>query len=128
VRESGQFRSVQDLAELLGLDRDDFQSRLETWKNGGEIFSIDDSSELFPVFAFDQTREIRPHEAISQVLDLLGNIGSRLFVASWFIAANSYLDDQCPKDLLWEDPIWVVEAARDESRKCSHEYPRVLGA
>jgi hypothetical protein len=102
VRGSGQFRTAQELAAIFSLDLDDLQSRLKVWETRGEIFSIDDEStgELFPVFAFDQTRDLRPHEAISEVLDILGNIGSTLFVASWFIAANSYLDDQCPKDLL----------------------------
>lgn len=122
VRNSGQFGSAQDLARLFRLDLDDFQSQLESWKNRREIFCIDDgdSGELFPVFAFDQTRDLRPHEAMSQILDILANIGSELFIASWFIGLNSYLDNQCPKDLLWADPDWVIEAARDEVIECTH--------
>lgn len=122
ARESAQFRTVQDLAKLYSLDLDDFQSQLESWKNRGEIFSIDDgdSGELFPVFAFDQTRDLRPHEAMSQILDILANIGSKWSAASWFVGLNSYLDDQCPKDLLREDPGWVIEAARDEMIECTH--------
>ncbi len=122
VRESDQFRTAQNLAELFSLDPDDLQSRLREWETRREIFSIDQGSagELFPVFAFDQTTYLRPHEAISEVLDILGNIGSTLFIASWFISANSYLDGQCPKDLLGEDPEWVIEAARDAIAGCTH--------
>jgi hypothetical protein len=122
VRESGQFRTAQGLAKIFSLDFDDLQSRLKKWETRRENFSIDDVStgELFAVFAFDQTRDLRPHEAISQVLDIFGNISSKLLIASWFIAANSYLDDKCPKDLLEEDPEWVIEAARDAIAGCTH--------
>jgi hypothetical protein len=122
VRNSGQFKSAQDLAELFRLDLVDLRSRLEARKNRGEIFSIDDgdSGELFPVFGFDQTRDLRPYEAMSQLLEILANIGSKRSIASWFIGLNSYLDDQCPKDLLCENPEWVIEAARDQGRECAH--------
>jgi hypothetical protein len=122
VRNSGQFQTAQVLAKLFSLDLDDFQARLESWKSRGEIFSIEDgdSGELFPVFAFDETRGPRPHEAMSQILEFLANIGSKWAIASWFIGLNSYLDDQCPKDLLWDDPDWVIEAARDEMIECHH--------
>jgi hypothetical protein len=78
VRNSGQFQTAQVLAKIYSLDLDDFQARLESWKSRGEIFSIEDgdSGELFPVFAFDQTRGPRPHEAMSQIFDFLANIGS----------------------------------------------------
>ena len=122
VRNSGQFQTAQVLAKLFSLDLDDFQARLESWKSRGEIFSIEDgdSGELFPAFAFDQTQGPSPHEAMSQILKFLANIGSKWAIASWFIGLNSYLDDQCPKDLLWEDPDWVIEAARDEMIECHH--------
>ena len=96
VRNSGQFRSAHDLAELFRLDLNDVRSRLEAWKSRGEIFSIDDgdSGELFPVFAFEQTGDLRPHRAMSQILNILANIGSRWSIAFWFIGLNSYLDDQ----------------------------------
>ena len=40
--------------------------------------------------------------------------------ASWFISANSYLDDECPKGLIEEDPGWVIAAAEDEMIEVSH--------
>lgn len=122
VRNSGQFKSAQDLAALFSIDPRELQSQLKRWKNRGEIFSIEDgeSGELFPVFAFDHTRDLRPHQAISQILNILANIGSKWFIAAWFIGLNSYLDDQCPKDLLWEDPEWVIDAARDQIIECTH--------
>ena len=59
-------------------------------------------------------------EAIPKVLQIFGDKLSRWAIAGWFIAACSYLDDQFPKDLLGEDPDWVVAAARDEIDEISH--------
>ena len=34
-------------------------------------------------------------------------------IASWFRGLNSFLDDQTPESLLYTDPDWVIDAARD---------------
>jgi hypothetical protein len=113
---SGEFRTILDLGQLLQVDSHRLDQQLNSWKNRGEIFSIlgENGSELFPVFAFDTNSGPQVFEAIPKVLQILGDKLSRWAIAGWFIAACSYLDDQAPKDLLDEDPDWVIAAARDE--------------
>ena len=122
VRESGQFLTAEDLAESFNFNLADLQSRLKEWVARGEIFSIRDESagELFPVFAFDRIHGICPFDAIAKVLFIFGDRLSDLAIASWFIGLNSYLDDQCPKDLVSKDPEWVIEAAQDEIDEVAH--------
>ena len=119
---SGQFRTVPDLAQLLQVDRHKHAQQLNAWKSRVEIFSIpgENESELFPVFAFDTSSGPQVFEAIPKVLQILGDKLSRWAIAGWFIAACSYLDDQPPKDLLEEDPAWVIAAALDEIDEVSH--------
>lgn len=113
---SGEFRAVSDLARLLRFDGHRLAQQLNAWKNSGEIFSIpgENGSELFPVFALDSGSGLQVFAAIPKVLRIFGDELSRWAVAGWFIAACSYLDDQTPKDMLEEDPDWVIAAARDE--------------
>ena len=122
VRETGQFLTAQELAEFFNSDLADLQTCLNEWVTRGEIFSILDGSagELFPVFAFERSHGIRPFDAIAKVLSIFGDRLSDWGIASWFIGLNSFLDDQCPRDLVGEDPEWVIEAARDEMEECSH--------
>jgi hypothetical protein len=123
VRESGQFLTARDLAESFNLNLVDFQPQLIGRVTRGEIFSICDESagELFPVFAFERTvSDIRPLEAISEALSIVGHSLSSWAIASWLIGLNSYLDDQCPKDLIDKDPEWVIKAARDAISECAH--------
>jgi len=119
---SGEFRTASDLAKLLQADSHKLAQQLNAWKNCGEIFSIpgDNESELFPVFALDPRSGPQVFEAIPKVLQIFGDKLSRWAIAGWFVAACSYLDDQLPKDLLGEDPDWVVAAARDEIDEISH--------
>lgn len=119
---SGEFRTVPELAELLRVDSRKLNQQLVAWRGLGEIFSIPGGAEgeLFPLFAFDQKRGLQVSEVIPQVLQIFGDRLSRWAIAGWFIAACSYLDDQSPKDLLEEDPAWVISAARDEMDEISH--------
>jgi hypothetical protein len=119
---SGEFRTVSDLAKLLGVDSHKLYQQLNAWKKLGEIFSIPEGTEgeLFPLFALDRRRGLQVFEAVPKILQIFGDTLSGWAVAGWFVAACSYLDDQSPKDLLEEDPEWVIEAARDEINEVSH--------
>jgi hypothetical protein len=112
---SGEFRTVSDLAKLLQIDGQRLAQQLNAWKNSGEIFSIpgENGSELFPVFALDSGGGLQVFSAIPKALQIFEDKVSRWAIAGWFIAACSYLDDQAPKELLEEDPDWVIAAARD---------------
>ena len=113
---SGEFRTVLDLAQLLQVDSHKLAQQLTAWKGSGEIFSIpgENGGELFPLFALDPRSGPRVFAAIPKVLQIFGDKLSEWAIAGWFIGACGYLDDQTPKDLLEEDPDWVVAAARDE--------------
>jgi hypothetical protein len=119
---SGEFRAVSDLAELLRVDRKRLDQQLKAWKDCGKIFSIPGGAEgeLFPLFAFDQNRGLQVFEAIHQILQIFGDKLSGWGIAGWFIAACSYLDDQSPKELVAEDPAWVIAAAWEEIDEVSH--------
>jgi hypothetical protein len=119
---SGEFRTVPDLAKLLRVDRHKLNQQVNAWRDRKEIFSIPDGTEgeLFPIFAFDRNRDLQVFETIPQILQIFGGKLSRWGIAAWFIAACSYLDDQSPKDVLEEEPDWVIAAARDEIEEVSH--------
>jgi hypothetical protein len=119
---SGEFRTVSDLAQLLGIDSHKLDQQLKDWKNRGMIFSISSETqgELFPLFALDRRRGLEVFVAVSKVLQVFQGKLSKWAIASWFIAACSYLDDQSPKDLVEEDPDWVIAAALDEISEISH--------
>jgi len=119
---SGEFGTVSDLARLHQADSNRLAQQLNAWKSCGEIFSIpgENESELFPLFALDPRSGPQVFEAIPKVLQIFRDKLSRWAIAGWFIAACSYLDDQSPKDLLEEDPDWVIAAARDAIDEISH--------
>lgn len=119
---SGEFRTVPELARLLRLDNRKLKQQLNDWKNCGGIFSISGGTEgeLFPLFALDPNRGLQVFEAFPKVLQIFEDKLSQWAIAGWFIAACSYLDDQSPKNLLEEDPDWVIAAAQDEIIEISH--------
>ena len=122
VRASGEFLTVLNLAELLGVEIHDLDVQLNGWKDRREIFSIQDGTEgeLFPAFAFDSIRGAHVSEAIPGVLEIFGDKLSDWGIAAWFIAGSSYLDGESPKDLVEGSPNRVIAAARDEMNGVSH--------
>jgi hypothetical protein len=118
---SGEFLSLSDLAEFLRVDSQTLGRQLNVWMDQNEIFSIPGGAEgeLFPKFAFDRSRDLKLLDAMPPILQIFGNKLSPFAIASWFVAECSYLDDQAPKDVLQEDPVWVIAAARDEMEEIS---------
>jgi hypothetical protein len=70
IRESGQFRTAENLAELFRLDINDLQSRLQGWKIEREFLVDDGTGERFPIFAFDGRSGLRLNKAVTKVLDI----------------------------------------------------------
>lgn len=120
IRSTKDFRPAEELRKMFGAESG-WQEQLQRWKQDRQIFSIEDSGqELFPMYAFDQTHDFRPCEALARVIDILGSCVSAWGLAFWFAGVNSFLDDQCPKDLLTRFPSWVIEAAQDEANEIEH--------
>lgn len=111
LREFEPLTSAQ-VAELRGSTAENRAAIASRWKSEGRIFSVKyQKSELYPAFEFDEDGEPRP--VIRRVLEAIGGRDG-WELALWFTAANSWLDDKRPVDLLdkakREDEI--VEAAR----------------
>lgn len=109
-------RSARDLAALAGRGEDEMRRDLEVWKAEGWIFWVEhDGAEYYPPFALDPLAGYRPYPVVAEALAILPaprEGWSRWALASWFIAVNSFLDDQRPMDILALDPDWVVDAAK----------------
>jgi hypothetical protein len=122
IRASGDFRAVPEIAKLLRVEINDLDQQLHDWKVRREIFSIQDGTrrELFPVFGFDSKCGLQVSEAIPGVLEIFRGKLSDWGIAAWFIAGNSYLDGESPKDLVERNPNRVIAAARDEMNGVSH--------
>jgi heme-degrading monooxygenase HmoA len=100
------------VADLRGSTAGNRAAIASRWKSERRVFSVRyQKSELYPAFQFDEDGEPRP--VIRRILEAIeGRDGWAL--ALWFTAANGWLDDKRPVDLLdkakREDDI--VEAAR----------------
>lgn len=78
------------------------------------IFGVSHGNEIYvPSFQFDEKGE--PRAAVSRVIEILGKDTSDWGLALWFTAANGWLDDRRPVDLLKDEPEQVVQAAEQEA-------------
>jgi hypothetical protein len=122
VLKSGQFVTAGQIASLAGFSKSNPSAQPAKWKQDGAIFAIKQKgTHYFPLFALNPDDNYRPYKAVAEILHILRKCSlSDWGIASWFIAANSFLDDQAPKNLLASDPDRVIDAARDEVSEVSH--------
>lgn len=93
---------------------------LRQWKDEGRIFAVEDEgAEYFPLFALDPHANFRPYPAVAEILRILPDL-SPLGIAAWFVGVNSFFDDQRPKDILEDDPAWLIDASKDVAAECQH--------
>jgi len=100
------------VAELRGSTAGNRAAIASRWKSERRIFPVRyQKSELYPAFQFDEDGEPRP--VIRRVLEAVGGRDGWA-LALWFTAANGWLDDKRPVDLLdeAEREDEIVEAAR----------------
>ncbi|MBI5442187.1 MAG: hypothetical protein HY900_13375 [Deltaproteobacteria bacterium] len=100
------------VADLRGSTAGNRAAIASRWKSEGRVFSVRyQKSELYPAFQLDEDGEPRP--VIRRILEAIGGRDG-WELALWFTAANGWLDDKRPVDLLdkakREDEI--VDAAR----------------
>ena len=122
IHDSGAFLTADNLAKLMSIDADQIRKQLADWQDRGEIFSVQDGAEgdLFPVFALENSHGLRVLDAIPKVLRNVQGTSISVGNAAWFVGLSSFLDDQLPKDLLEEDPDWVVDAALNWVSESGH--------
>jgi hypothetical protein len=71
------------------------------------------NATYIPSFQFDERG--RPRPAVEKVIQILCKDTSDWGVALWFTAANGWLGDKRPVDLLADEPEQVVQAAEQEA-------------
>lgn len=103
------FLTSGDIADLNQSAAKNRAALANRWKREGRVFAVEQrGADLFPAFQLDERGQ--PREVIARVLAAMG--GARGWeTALWFTAANPYLDDQRPVDLLAGAPERVVGAA-----------------
>jgi hypothetical protein len=112
----GSFLSPVEISHLIGCSK----AQLNGWQHDGRIFAIEDGGNVyFPLYAFSQG-ETHPSLTVSTVLKIFGDTKSGWVVALWFAAANSFLNDERPQDVLATDPQRVVAAAKNEVEGLHH--------
>lgn len=112
IEEFGLLTSA-DVAEINQSQAENRSALASRWKGEGRIFAVRHGGrDYFPGFQF--AGDGKPRPVVAEVLGALG--GDRGWeTALWFLAANGYLDDRRPVDLLDGDPEAVAEAARHEA-------------
>ena len=101
-----------EVADLRGSTAGNRAAIASRWKSERRVFSVrHQKSELYPAFQFDRDGEPRP--VIRRILEALGDRDG-WDLALWFTAANGWLDDKRPVDLLGEvkHDDEIVQAAR----------------
>jgi hypothetical protein len=114
-----EMRKADEIAALAGLPIELMRRDLQEWQASGQIFAVEENgAEYFPLFALDPHAHYRPYTVVEEVLRILGALMSPWGIAGWFVATNRFLDDRRPQDLLAVDPVWVIDAAKDEAEEC----------
>jgi hypothetical protein len=100
------------VADLHGSTAENRAAIASRWKSERRAFSVRyQKSELYPGFQFDPDGEPRP--VISRILEAVGGRDG-WELALWFTAANGWLDEKRPVDLLEDAKRQdeIVQAAR----------------
>ena len=77
-----------------------------------------DGEQRFPAYALNAQAE-RPLPAMAAILTILAGRDA-WFLAVWFEALNSYLGGARPREVLAQDPVRVIMAARAEAEAVDH--------
>lgn len=115
-------RRVRANTRWLRADELDLVQR-EAWKQAGQVFSVvHEGVERFPGYQFIRVAEHwQPRPSIRTVLEALGPVDHRWFLAAWFLGANEWLverDDDNARHLSPEEALerglddQVAQAAR----------------
>jgi hypothetical protein len=104
--------SSGEVAELYGSTAKNRAALAQNWRKQGRVFGVPTpSGQRFPLFQF--TADGQPKPAIAEVLSALSAGGLDGWqLALWFTGSLASLGDRRPVDVLDEDPVSVIEAAR----------------
>ncbi len=118
---TGDLLTAEAFAALAQLSMDQSRVELMAWKRAGSIFSLlHEDKEYFPLYAFDPSSGYSPFSSLAAIITTLGSTKNDWVKAFWFGSSNSYLEGRMPKDVLIDDPMRVLGAARSEAYGALH--------
>lgn len=121
VIQSTKWVTAADITELAGYQSSNKSAGAAKWKASNKIFSVRYRSEdLYPIYSLDKNNEYRPVAGLKPILELFKGIKDSWGVAYWFAGANGFLGGKRPQELLQENPVLVLEAAKDELKGVTH--------
>lgn len=121
VLEGADWLTAAQVAELAGLSATNPSTQPNKWKRQRQIFALSHNGvDYYPGYGLDAGKGYRPLKALKAILEVFGDRRDGWGLASWFLAANSFLGGRRPQDLLAANPELVVAAARDEVEEIAH--------
>lgn len=121
VLNSGEWITAKEVARRCGLSETNPSTQPNKWKREGRIVAIDQHGvDLFPAFALDPNKNNRPYSQLRDVISALRPALTDWEIALWLTAANSYLDDKRPADMIAKQPSAVLHAAKCEVDDAQH--------
>ncbi|MGU1062185.1 hypothetical protein ACSEPQ_04835 [Pseudomonas aeruginosa] len=121
VLEGADWLTAAQIAEVADLSASNPSTQPNKWKRQGQIFAVHHNGvDYFPGYALDPEANYRPHKSLKPILEVFGDEKDGWGLASWFLAANSFLGGRRPQDVLMTEPERVLAAARDEMEEVAH--------
>jgi len=121
VLEGADWLTAAQIAEVAGLSASNPSTQPNKWKRQRQIFAVHHNGvDYFPGYALDPEADYRPRKSLKPILEVFGDDKDGWGLASWFLAANSFLGARRPQDMLTAEPERVLAAARDEMEEVAH--------
>jgi len=115
ILQSGDWLTVQQVAELAQLNPDLKCSQVGEWRRAGKVFALQhEGIDYFPIYAFDPAEGYCPRPGLIPVIATLAAKKDGWGMAFWFGSSNSILGGRMPKDVLKDEPELVLDAAEYE--------------
>lgn len=115
IMQSGDWLTAEEVTKLAGLNPTGTHSLLDEWLRARKIFVLrHEDNDYFPTYGLDPSAGYSPQSGMAEVIAILAVKKDGWGMAFWFGSSNSYLGGRLPKDVLRDEPLRVLEAAKDE--------------
>lgn len=103
--------SSRDVARLSGSTARNESAKASRWKSDGRIFSVSSRGvDYYPAFQFSSASG-EPLPVMRDILEVFRDL-SEWQVAFWFWAANVWLNERQPMNIVEREPEAVLDASR----------------
>lgn len=121
VFKATQWLTSTELSKYADLKSKNLSAGPAKWKAEKKIFSVKHKgSEWFPIYAIDTHNNFRPVKGLQPILKAFDDTKDSWGLAYWFAGVNSFLGGERPQDVLQNDPVKVLAAAKDEMAGIQH--------